>query len=740
MTLLAATVVLGVLAGALLVKQTDRPIDASRLVSEKRWASEHGKASAADGKARALAGKGAAGKHDRGRVMVASRRAIREIYAPVTFSGVVNRLFSKKPAAYQFQPEVYEPKAGLARKAKAPRAKLGAAKLDEEDAVEPPAEDPPAEEPPAEEPPAEEPPVDPLDEEYPEGWDDEWDNQEVHLWSDRPPGSDDDEAGDVEIMDIVMYDLPVFIFFMALLLYIEVTACLWRRGRDFLLATAAWRGNDEAFKTQCAKESQVMIYRPYISWFAVIGLWLVVKDSIDVYGKCFFNLECFLNLDCHVRILLPAEAECVFDIMLPAAVVTGVLICGVLAAIWGFTRPWASLVLIGTFFSGVFAIWTVSLFACTLWVLCAVGFNYFYFYMLPYIEDSPAWCEDLGSLAFATNPRTGAVRDGDKTQHWKEDPDGTLQPTKSELETLFWVERFAYHVADFYHTHLRGLRVIWNGVFMRGLVLGIVGRRTRVFGEEHIKHLGSHDKVLVAGNHRTYFDFWVITVCGLWAKAGVTLFSFYPVRSTWVYTNFGGMFMNMSFSSYAMFPPIMNTPSDKKNDDTRIQEEANKWNDYAIRRVISDLKSPGVLCGMHPEGTRNTSEDPYDIAAAKPGIGRVALETPDAHLVPVFVMGVEPDVWGMFKKNFADKPLEDPIDIVFGPRIDVSDLRQKLKDGAGAKEDIWAEAGDRVADAIKQLAAAHPRLAQELRDKEEAERNRRYQGENPNEAVSAGSV
>ena len=532
LTLVAGIAVLGVLAGALLVRETARPIDASRLVPVRRRAAQP-----APGQVAAAAGARAAGaSHTRGRVMVASRRAVRDLAAPVTFGSIVSHLFNKRPPPYRFREEVYEPRpraAGLAG-----HAALGQAKLDEEEDEE-------------------------FLEDPPEGWDADWPDQEVHLWSDQPPGSDDGGAGEVEIMDILMYDLPLFIFFMALLLYVEVTACLWRRGRDFLLATAAWRGNDEAFKAQCAKESQIMIYRPFVSWFAVLGLWLVVKDSIDVNSKCFFNWDCYFNLDCHVRILMPAEAECVFDIMLPAAVVTGVLICGVLAAVWGFTRPWASLVLLGTFITGVFAIWTVSLFACTLWVFCAVGFNYFYFGMLPYIEDPPEWCEDLGSLAFATNPSSGAVRDGDKAQHWKEDPDGPPQPSKSELETLRWFERVAYHIADFYHTHLRGLRVLWNGTVMRLVVLAIVGRRTRVFGQRHIKHLGSHDKVLVAGNHRTFFDFWVITVCGLWREAGVTLFSFYPVRLTFFYTDFFGALMNLGFSSFAMFPPIMNTPSDK---------------------------------------------------------------------------------------------------------------------------------------------------------------------------------
>lgn len=324
--------------------------------------------------------------------MIASRRAIMDTNEPITFTNVMDHLFSKRPPPYKFRKAVYEPEGTVVRKAK--RGQLGDASLDQDEGPE-----------------------------MQDGWDDDWPVQEAHLWSNKPPGAGDDDAGEVEIMDIIMYDLPVFVFFMAMLLYIEVSACLWRRGRDFLVATAAWRGNDEAFKMQCAKESQIMMYRPYVCWFAVLGIWMTIKDAMDVGGKCWWNWECFFNLDCHVRIMMPAEAECVFDLMLPAAVVTGVLISGVLAAVWGFTRPWASLVLFGTFISGIFAIWTVSLFACTLWVFCAVGFNYFYFHMLPYIDESPAWCEDLGSLAFATNPRTGAVRDGDKAQHWKEGVD-----------------------------------------------------------------------------------------------------------------------------------------------------------------------------------------------------------------------------------------------------------------------------------------------------------------------------
>jgi len=96
----------------------------------------------------------------------------------------------------------------------------------------------------------------------------------------------------------------------------------------------------------------------------------------------------------------------------------------------------------------------------------------------------------------------------------------------------------------------------------------------------------------------------------------------------------------------------------------------------------------------------------------------------------------------MFKKNYADEPMEDPVDIVFGERIDFSDLRQKLRDaGPSVQEEVWAAAGERVSAAILELAKAHPKLAQERRDKEEKQRARRYQGENlDDDEIASASV
>jgi len=38
--------------------------------------------------------------------------------------------------------------------------------------------------------------------------------------------------------------------------------------------------------------------------------------------QCFWNWSCFFNLDCSIRILTPAIAECVVDVVIPSAVVT----------------------------------------------------------------------------------------------------------------------------------------------------------------------------------------------------------------------------------------------------------------------------------------------------------------------------------------------------------------------------------------------------------------------------------
>ena len=56
-----------------------------------------------------------------------------------------------------------------------------------------------------------------------------------------------------------------------------------------------------------------------------------------------------------------------------------------------------------------------------------------------------------------------------------------------------------------------------------------------------------------------------------------------------------------------MYTHIIHTYNVHTQEYTRQKQDATRWNNYAIRRVVSDLKTPGVLCGIHPEVSLNST-------------------------------------------------------------------------------------------------------------------------------------
>lgn len=63
------------------------------------------------------------------------------------------------------------------------------------------------------------------------------DEDDVHLWSDKPPDDDDEEQP--EYWEIISYDLPLFIFWCAVLIWIEVRTVCLLCGR-FAVALLRW--------------------------------------------------------------------------------------------------------------------------------------------------------------------------------------------------------------------------------------------------------------------------------------------------------------------------------------------------------------------------------------------------------------------------------------------------------------------------------------------------------------------
>lgn len=220
-------------------------------------------------------------------------------------------------------------------------------------------------------------------------------------------------------------------------------------------------------------------------------------------------------------------------------------------------------------------------------------------------------------------------------------------------------------------------------------LVGIASRRRlRVEGIEHLQGLGPEARVLLVANHRSFFDFFLI-MSVLHARTRLSLRCFFPVRSTFFYDHPLGPVVNLLMSGMAMFPPIMRHRSGVR------------FNDYALVRCAAELQVPGTIVGIHPEGTRNKEPDPYTLLKVTRGVGRVALAAGAVPVVPIFVLGCGNNLLTEIGHNLF-RPLDRPLDVMFGPPIDLSDLAERAEDPAA-----WKIAANRCAAGIEALGAMH---------------------------------
>jgi 1-acyl-sn-glycerol-3-phosphate acyltransferase len=90
--------------------------------------------------------------------------------------------------------------------------------------------------------------------------------------------------------------------------------------------------------------------------------------------------------------------------------------------------------------------------------------------------------------------------------------------------------------------------------------------------------------------------------------------------------------------------------------------------------MIEEIRRPGTVMGMHPEGTRNKGDNPYAFLPPKAGTGRLIRRAPEVVVVPVFVHGLTSDAWRELRLTWTRAP-RHPVDIVYGEPIDFTDLR-----------------------------------------------------------------
>ena len=154
-----------------------------------------------------------------------------------------------------------------------------------------------------------------------------------------------------------------------------------------------------------------------------------------------------------------------------------------------------------------------------------------------------------------------------------------------------------------------------------------IGSRLEIHGLERIATASRERPLLLAANHRSFFDMYVVMSL-LFRRTSGWRDIYFPVRGRFFYQSPLGFLVNFVGAWWAMYPPFFHTAGRRRFDQ------------YAFR-ILADLcrEGGGRLIGFHPEGTRNKSEDPYSFLDAQPGIGRLILEA-RPQLVPVFIAGL----------------------------------------------------------------------------------------------------
>ena len=200
----------------------------------------------------------------------------------------------------------------------------------------------------------------------------------------------------------------------------------------------------------------------------------------------------------------------------------------------------------------------------------------------------------------------------------------------------------------------------------------------RVINGEVLDRLPRDRGVVVASNHRSYADMYLLSSVILPRCPWITR-AYFPVRSEFIYDRMLGLAVNALVAGMAMYPPVYRQPSRRA------------LNRDALTFLAGEIARPGTLVGVHPEGRRSKLPDPYTLLPAQPGLGEI-VHRADALVVPAFIAGVPPDLLAGLRANFRADGSPETITITFGEPLTFDGYREVP---AGARTSL------RIADAIR---------------------------------------
>jgi len=190
--------------------------------------------------------------------------------------------------------------------------------------------------------------------------------------------------------------------------------------------------------------------------------------------------------------------------------------------------------------------------------------------------------------------------------------------------------------------------------------------------------------LLLAANHRTFFDLYVVMAVLFRRIPGWQAINF-PVRGRFFYQRLLGLLLNGAASYWAMYPPFFRRP------------ETRRFDQWALGELVELSRGrPGQLIGYHPEGTRNRNPDPWSFLPVRSGVGRLILAA-RPEVVPVFVAGLDDGFGGVLRRRLRGG---ERIRIWFGAPLDYSAYLDHAADAGAAR--ALSEA---VMAAIRDLAS-----------------------------------
>jgi 1-acyl-sn-glycerol-3-phosphate acyltransferase len=208
-------------------------------------------------------------------------------------------------------------------------------------------------------------------------------------------------------------------------------------------------------------------------------------------------------------------------------------------------------------------------------------------------------------------------------------------------------------------------------------------RLHRIHHLERVQALGAEQSFILVANHRSFFDLYVVTAALV--RAGLHQRIVFPVRSNFFYDRVLGFFVNGVMSFFAMYPPVFRDP------------RLGQLNLLGLEETARLLKSRHAMVGIHPEGQRNKSDDPYTFLPAQSGVGRLVYGA-RVPVIPVFVNGLLPkNLPRQIRSNFDRTGI--PIHTVFGTPIDFGSL---LDEPPSPR--LYKRLAERCLEAVKQLS------------------------------------